>query len=225
MIKLLPERRRVDPQQMKFKFFFSAFFFISIWFNFSSCQQRLYPKISLESTDIKQGNEFLRRAAVYMLDKDLKLALTESNKALKSFPPELRQKAVFQKGVIYAHPDNENQNLKKAVFYFEIAEKEQKDIKIQAYAKFLKDVCKKNMVQQSITKKLEQNFALLTQKNEVFLSKQDEWQKNRQQLEKENRDLKTKLKTLKKEMQNIQEEGFKEVIIKEAAIKEEALNQ
>ncbi len=196
-------------------FLIAALTIVFIWINFSGCQEVMYPKVSMESADSQQGNEFLQMAAGHIIDKDLDLALIESNKALKFFPPELRQKAIFQKGVIYGHHDNEAQDLQRAVFYFKIAEKEKEDRIIQAYAGFIKVVLKKAIVQQRVNKKREQNLAAITQDYNTLLAKQDKWHKNVQLLEKENAELKMQVSELNKEMKDFQEKGFEEIVVKE----------
>jgi hypothetical protein len=58
--------------------------------------------------------EHLVRSKNYMSEGDFKLALQESHTAYKLYPQSLGDQALFQIGLIYAHPANPQQNFQKA---------------------------------------------------------------------------------------------------------------
>ncbi len=209
-----------EQKQMKRYSILIHLFIMSCWLAFSSCQQAMYPKVSLESADIKQGNEFLQSSAGHIIEGDFNSALIESNKALKQLPYELRQNAIFQKGVIFAHPENKDRDIKRAAFYFRIAGKENENILIQSHAQFVKAILTSLSVQQKINKILENNMITLKKEVKAFKDEKAQWQRNKQSLEKENSGLKNKVAALKQEVRKISEEGVEEIIIQE-----EILNQ
>lgn len=86
----------------------------------AGCQYSYYPKLSIETMESREGREYLQNAKVYAEKKDFKSAFEENEKAYEFFPPGLKQEAIFQKGLLYAHPANPNRSIEKAIVCFEL---------------------------------------------------------------------------------------------------------
>jgi len=66
-----------------------------------------------------QTEEHLARARYLHSRGKYDASLTESRKTLKMYPRSLGDQALYQIGLIYAHPDNPNHDFRKAIANFE----------------------------------------------------------------------------------------------------------
>lgn len=98
--------------------FYSSFGLILVML--TGCQYSYYPKLSIEAMETREGREYLYNAKVYAEKKDFKTAFEENENAYEFFPPGMKQEAIFQKGLLYAHPENPGKNYEKAIACFEL---------------------------------------------------------------------------------------------------------
>lgn len=174
----------------------------------SSCQETFYPKVSLESTEAVEGDTLLFKASAHMIENELTMALKTANEALKSYPADHRQKAIFQKAVIYAHPGNKNRDFKKANFYIDIVAHESRDENLKAYALFLKGVIREIDTRKDENQKLINKLNGLASDKDQLLSQLKHIKTQKTKIEKQNATLKKRIKTLKLEMEMMEEKDY-----------------
>lgn len=104
-------------------FFYPACCLIAVLLVVSGCQYNYYPRVSLETVEGKKGRAHLIKAREQVLNSDFKAAMIENQKAYEFFHPELKQEAIFQKALLYAHPDNPVKDFEKSLVCFELIEK------------------------------------------------------------------------------------------------------
>jgi tetratricopeptide (TPR) repeat protein len=61
----------------------------------------------------------LALAGAFMSGGDFQAALKENDKVFRNPSEILRDRALFQRGLIYSHPQNPNQNYQKSIEYFQ----------------------------------------------------------------------------------------------------------
>ncbi len=81
--------------------------------------QALHNQFSNSVPTKWKGYEHLINARNLMRQQRFKAALVENKLAFSVFPMALRNEAVFQKGLILAHPSNPERNLHEAISCFE----------------------------------------------------------------------------------------------------------
>lgn len=89
----------------------------------TGCQYQYYPKISIKTIEGKAGMEYLQKAATLAAGNDFQTALENNKKAYDLFPPGLKHDAIFQKALIYAHPDNPDKNYEASIICLELIDK------------------------------------------------------------------------------------------------------
>ncbi|MFH2060311.1 MAG: hypothetical protein ABIJ59_15605 [Pseudomonadota bacterium] len=89
----------------------------------AGCQYQYYPKLSIKTVEGKAGMEYLQTAATLAAGNYFQNALENNKKAYDLFPPELKNDAIFQKALIYAHPDNPDKNYEAAIVCLELIDK------------------------------------------------------------------------------------------------------
>ena len=65
-----------------------------------------------------QGQKLLEEGMVEMTDRQYKASLAKNLNVLNNFPPSLSDQALYQMGLLYAHPENPNQNYQKSLGAF-----------------------------------------------------------------------------------------------------------
>ena len=75
---------------------------------------RTFPPEKAYSTDRLETEEHLAKANYYMGRRDFDAALKESRETLKFYPQLLGDRALFQIGLIYSHPENRDHDMTKA---------------------------------------------------------------------------------------------------------------
>ncbi len=91
---------------------------LGIFFCISSCKQISYKGIQDRLAIGSRGYQHLCAAELFITTHDYPAALKENKKAYENLPDGLKQKATFQKGLIFADPNNRDKNYKKALDYF-----------------------------------------------------------------------------------------------------------
>ncbi len=98
-----------------------------------------------------QREKYLANAAKLMEKGDYKASLGETEKVLsKSLPQSLENKALFQMGLLYIHPENPQRNYKKSLEYFIAIEDDKKFVKRRLktealfYSNLLKEIIYRN---------------------------------------------------------------------------------
>ena len=66
-----------------------------------------------------KSEEHLALSRYYMAKRNFEASLKESETALELFSRSLGDQALFQIGLVYAHPDNPNQNIKNSIIAFQ----------------------------------------------------------------------------------------------------------
>ncbi|WDN90375.1 hypothetical protein BuS5_03346 [Desulfosarcina sp. BuS5] len=108
-----------------------------------------------------QREKYLANAAKLMEKGDYKASIDETEKALslfpKSLPKSLENKALFQLGLLYIHPENQQRNYKKALEYFIAIEDDKKFVKrrLKTEALFYSNLLKEIIYRNKEIKKLE----------------------------------------------------------------------
>jgi len=65
-----------------------------------------------------QGQKLLEEGMAEMVDRQYEASMAKSVTVLNNFPQSLADQALFQIGLLYAHPENPNQNYQKALGSF-----------------------------------------------------------------------------------------------------------
>ena len=66
----------------------------------------------------RQGQQLLDESLVQMADRQYQASMTKSLAVLNSYPHSLADRAFYQIGLLYAHPENPNQNYEKSLVSF-----------------------------------------------------------------------------------------------------------
>jgi tetratricopeptide (TPR) repeat protein len=66
-----------------------------------------------------QGEQHLARAKAIMAKGDYEASFKENKEVLRLFPHTMGDQAIFQMGLIYAHPKNPNSDYQKSLEYFQ----------------------------------------------------------------------------------------------------------
>ena len=90
----------------------------------SGCQYNYYPQFTFETVEGKKGRAHLVKAEEKIQKQDFKGAMIENRKAYEYFQPELKQEAIFQKALIYAHPENPAKDFEKALLCFDLIDQD-----------------------------------------------------------------------------------------------------
>ena len=153
-------------------------------FFFGSCAlKKEYPKLPQENIELIQAKKF-------MIHGNYKAALEKNQKILRTYP-EIKDEALFQIGLIYAHPKNPDKNYEKSLKYFQEIIKKFPKSHLRNQAKIwilvLQDIIKKD-------KKIkEQNEKIKILMQKIF------------KLEKESKIKDEKIKDLKKQIEKLKE--------------------
>ncbi|MCP4022614.1 MAG: hypothetical protein GY729_12295 [Desulfobacteraceae bacterium] len=91
---------------------------------FAGCQHDYYPQFTVETVEEQAAKAALKKAEDYASKGEFKAALDENKIAYETFPPQFKQEAIFQKGLLYLHPDNPKKNYERAMACFELIEME-----------------------------------------------------------------------------------------------------
>ena len=104
-----------------------------------------------------QRDKYIANAAKLMEKGDYRASLDEAEKALSLFPKSLEDKALFQLGLLYIHPENPQRNYKKALEYFIAIEDDKKFVKrrLKTEALFYSNLLKEIIYRNREIKKLE----------------------------------------------------------------------
>lgn len=172
-----------------------------------SCQGTYYPTVSLSSTEAVEGEALLKKASAFMDEGDLENALVYANHALKAFPAEQRQKAIFQKAVIYGHPDNEKQDLKRALFYFNLTA-QGPDENLAAYARFMKKVLQASEAEIIAMETQSKRIKALEKKNTDLINTKGRLEGQNHQFQKKNAALIKQIMDFKNEMELMEEADY-----------------
>jgi len=65
-----------------------------------------------------QGQQLLEEGMDQMISRQYEASMAKNLTVLNSFPPSLADQALFQIGLLYAHPENPNQNYEKSLGSF-----------------------------------------------------------------------------------------------------------
>lgn len=108
---------------------------------------------------IKQwhGKQQLDRAKSLLSGRDYQSSLRENEEVLRLFPQVLGDQALFQMGLIYAHPDNPARNYQKSVQCLQMIIEDFPSSSLRCQAEilvlFLRAIAKKDDKLQELTKK------------------------------------------------------------------------
>jgi hypothetical protein len=118
-----------------------------------------------------QGQQLLEEGLDQMISRQYEASMTKNLAVLNDFPHSLADQALFQIGLIYAHPENPNQNYEKSLGSFNkiISEFPESRLRHQSqlWVVFIRDAIEK-----------ERKIGILNSKN-VLLEKTVEQQKNK----------------------------------------------
>jgi hypothetical protein len=94
-----------------------------------------------------QGRQLLEEGMDQMVSRNYQAAMAKNLTVLNKFPHSLADQALFQIGLIYAHPENPNQNYKKSLESFNKILHEFSESRLrhqaQLWIQFLRDVIDK----------------------------------------------------------------------------------
>ncbi len=162
----------------------------------TGCQYRYYPRVSFETIEGDKARAHMINAARQADKKNFSAAMAE-NRAARKILPEDRYGAVFQKGLLYAHPDNPERDLDKALECLE-----QAGIKsdpatlsgtaslVEAILKEARDVLKQSEFNEKMLEVLDNEMAFLKEQNMLLEQEQEELKREIRRLETQIRQLK-----------------------------------
>jgi hypothetical protein len=120
----------------------------------------------------RQGESHLETARDLLAGEDYQGALEENHKVLENFTPDLRDQALFQIGLIYAHPVNPDRNYLKSLESFQRIVQQFPESPLRQDAKICSLVIGRIIDQQEQIQQLKEMQALLEkgiqkQKNKI----------------------------------------------------------
>ena len=169
---------------------------------FMGCQYIYYPKLSIETIEGQKGRKYLQKAKDHVVGHDFKKAFEENQKAYNFFPPQLKQEAIFQKALIFAHPDNPDRNYEKAIVCFEFIDKDQNNT-IAAYNSVLifpvlKESCALAKKASSTSKGIQKNKKKMEESKKKIEKSKKKIEKSKKKIEKSQKKIATLMKEQKK---------------------------
>jgi len=178
----------------------------------SGCQYRHNPQLFSETPEDQAGRQHLQKATELAGNGDFKAALVENKKAYDFFPLQLKQEAIFQKVLLYVHPDNPEQNHKKAMMCFERLYKNPNkpttDYNAALILPILKESCDFANKVSSNNKKSYENEKTLRKKQKILKKKQTAMNKKQtaiENLKKEQKQLKQYIAKLRRQIEQLKE--------------------
>ena len=94
-----------------------------------------------------QGQELLEEGMGQMVSRQYEASMAKNLTVLNNFPHSLADQALFQIGLLYAHPENPNQNYEKSLGYFNKISSEFSESRLrhqaQLWVVFIRDVIDK----------------------------------------------------------------------------------
>jgi len=157
----------------------------------TGCQYNYYPQLSFETQEGKLGRLHLQKAGEHVTKGEFKPALEENQKAYEVFPPPLKQEAMFQKALIYAHTQNPDRNLEKAMLCFELIDKTPEN----------KILAQNSAIVLSIIKEHQD----LLKENQALLKQKKAGDKKTKALVKEQKNLKNYIARLRQQIRQLKE--------------------
>jgi hypothetical protein len=104
-----------------------------------------------------QGQELLEESMGQMVSRQYEASMAKNLTVLNNFPHSLADQALFQIGLLYAHPENPNQNYEKSLESFNKISSEFSESRLRHQAKlwvvFIKDVIDKERKIRILNKK------------------------------------------------------------------------
>ncbi len=157
----------------------------------TGCQYNYYPQLSFETMEGQKGRIHLQKASDHVAKGNFQAALDENQKAYDLFPPQLKQEAIFQKALIYAHADNPDRNHEKAMVCFELIDKDPNNTVLANNSALVLSILKENQD--------------LLRDNRGLSKKTKASQKKTQTLVKEQKKLKNYIAKLRQQIRQLKE--------------------
>ncbi len=165
---------------------------------FTGCQYQYYPKLSIETVEGQEGREHLKKVKMHVEKQDFKAAFEENKKAYDLSPLSLKQEAIFQKGLLYAHPENPDKNYEKAMVCFDLIDKKQNNTVLENNSAFILSILKEAAA-------LEQKTSSSSQKILTNKKRLDKGKKQIEDCNKEQQKLKNDILKLEQQIKQLKE--------------------
>jgi hypothetical protein len=119
----------------------------------------------------QEGEEDVARARFLMSQGLFEASLRESQEVLRRYPQSQGDKALFQMGLIYLHPQNPNVDYQKSLGYFQRLEREFPDSQMRSEAEIWISLLQKSLAKEEDIKAL--NEARNLKEKEIKRKKQE----------------------------------------------------
>lgn len=109
----------------------------------TGCQYNYYPRFTFETIEGKEGRDHLQKAEEKAGQKKFQEAMAENRKGYELFHPGLKQEAIFQKALLYFHPDNPERDYEKSMLCFDLVDKSHDNMALTCNATLVRAIVQK----------------------------------------------------------------------------------